>query len=264
MRMTAGPKNGDNATPSGDDTAASAACPLSVRQQNRNLVRFAVHMSLIYLAAPVVYVGNLDAVLLNKLGYTDKVANLPAAAYLWTTAPFLVLFTWYFCRVRMLKPVLVASYAVIAARRADRGRSALLQPHSNWLVAALVVRATLMGWCLGIVNVFEWEILARGVAEQRRGLALSLAFGFGPILAVLSSFGTQLVLDGRLGPISMGRLGFSLGFLHAVCRERVDHGGACDFGDALHRSRCPPWKSRGSRSFRAYSADWATFSRIAC
>ena len=90
----------ENMTPdaSSDETLVKADCPLSIRQQHRNLVRFAVHISLIYLAAPIVYVGNLDAILLNKLGYSDKVANLPASAYLWTSAPFLVLFTWYFVR----------------------------------------------------------------------------------------------------------------------------------------------------------------------
>ncbi|MCD4727559.1 MAG: MFS transporter [Pirellulales bacterium] len=190
----------------------SAVCPLSIRQQHWNLVRYAVHMSLIYFAAPVIYVGNLDAVLLNKLGYSDTVANLPFSAYWWTTAPFLVLFTWYFCQVRMLKPVLVASYAMSAAAGLIVVVS-LLQPPSYWLVASLVMHAMLMSWCLGIINVFEWEILARGVAEQRRGLALSLAFGFGPVMAVLSSLGTQLVLDGSLGPIHVGKLPFPWDFL---------------------------------------------------
>ena len=193
------------------DKTSVQTCPLSVRQQNWNLVRYAVHTSLLYLAAPVAYVGEVDAILLNKLGYCDKVANLPAAAFMWTTAPFLVLFTWYFCYVRMLKPVVVASYAVTAASGLIVVVS-LLQPHSNWLVVALIVHATLMGWCLGVAGLFEWEILARGVTEQRRGLALGLAFGFGPLMAVLSSLGTQLVLDGKLGPIDTGKLAFPWDF----------------------------------------------------
>lgn len=189
------------------EDSAKSTCPLSVRQQNRNLVRFAFHISLIYLAAPVVYVGNLDAVLLNRLGYSDKVANLPASAYMWTSAPFLVLFTWYFCHVRMLKPVLVASYAVMAGAGLI-AVAGLLHPDANWLVVALVAHAILTGWSAGVANLFEWEILARGVVEQRRGFALSLAFGFGPLMAVFSSLGTQLVLDGRLGPLVAGRLSF--------------------------------------------------------
>ena len=192
--------------------SADMACPLAVRHQNRNLVRFALHKSLIYLAAPVVYIGNLDAVLLNRLGHSDTVANLPASAYAWTTAPFLVLFTWYFCRVRMLKPVLVASYAVMAGGGLIAA-AGLLRPESRWLVAALAAHAILTGWAGGVVGVFEWEILARGVAEQRRGLALSLAFGVGPLMAVVSSLGTQLVLDGKLGPFVVGRFNFPRGYL---------------------------------------------------
>lgn len=197
---------------SGGETPATVVCPLSIRQQHRNLVRYAVHMSMIYLAAPAVYVGNLDAVLLNKLGYSDKVANLPAAAYLWSTAPLMVLFAWYFCYVRMLKPVLVASYAVSVIAGLIAVVS-LLQPTSDWLVATMVVRAMLLGCSLGICSIFEWEILARGVDEQRRGFALGLAFGVGPVLAVISSLGTQLVLDGKLGPLRTGTLDFPADFI---------------------------------------------------
>jgi hypothetical protein len=186
--------------------------PLSVRQQNWNLGRYAAHMGLLYLAAPVAYVGEIDAILLNKVGYSDKIANLPAGAFMWTSAPFAVLLTWYFCQVRMLKPVLVANY-LVAGLSGLIVVLALLLPPSNWLVMSLVVHAILVGWCCGLINVFEWEILARGVAENRRGLALALAFGLGPILAVFSSFGTQVLLDGNLGPIHVGKLAYPWDFI---------------------------------------------------
>lgn len=184
--------------------SSEAACPLPSRQQTINLLRYALHMSLIYLAAPVMYVGSLDAVLLDKLGYSNQYANLPAAAFMWTTAPFLVLFTWYFCRVRMLKPVLIGAYATMAGAGLIVV-AGLLQSEPKWILAALVAHAMLVGWANGVANTFEWEILSRGVAEHRRGLALGLAFGAGPILAVLSSLGTQLVLDGKLGPIAVAK-----------------------------------------------------------
>ncbi len=194
-----------------NEAPAKAACPLSARQQNRNLVLFGINKSLTYLAGPVMYIGYLDAVLINKLDYSNKIANLPSTAGACTTAPLLVLFTWYFCRVQMLKPVLVIAYAVMATSGLIAS-AGLLQPQSHWPVMALIVRAMLIGWCMGIVAVYEWEILARGVAEQRRGLALSFAYGFGPILAALSSLGAQLILDGKLGPISMGKLSFPWDF----------------------------------------------------
>ncbi len=193
------------------ENSAASDCPLSTSQQTANLVRWAAHVGLVYLAAPVAYVGEVDAILLNKLGYSDKVANLPTAAFFCMTAPFLVLFTWYFCQVRMLKTILVASYGVVAASGLLVA-AALLHPCSNWVVAALIAHAMLMGWCLGIIGLYEWEILARGVSERRRGLALGLAYGVGPVLAVLGSLATQLLLDGRIGPFSVGKLDYPWDF----------------------------------------------------
>lgn len=184
-----------------------SGCSLSDRQQHRNALRFGLHWSLMYLAAPVVFVGNLNAILLNKLGYSDTIANLPAVTFRWTTGIFLVLFTWYFCQVRLLKPILAIAYAISAAAGLIVILS-LLQPYSMWIVVALVVHSTLIGWFLGIAYVFEWEVLSRGVDEQRRGPALMLAFGVGPVLAVVSSIGMQLLLDGQIGPISVRIPGF--------------------------------------------------------
>ena len=59
-----------------------------------------------------------------------------------------------------------------------------------------------------VSSFFEWEVLVRGVAEQRRGLALGLSYGVGPILAVVSSLATQLLLDGKLGPIGIHKPAF--------------------------------------------------------
>lgn len=43
-----------------------------------------------------------------------------------------------------------------------------------------------------------WEAVGRGTDESRRGLTLSLAFGAGPILAVVGSFGQMALLGGDL------------------------------------------------------------------
>ena len=60
--------------PAGDD------CSLSAAQQTRNMVSFAGLWCLIYLAAPVSYVGVTHANFLHALGESDTVANLPQAA----------------------------------------------------------------------------------------------------------------------------------------------------------------------------------------
>ena len=194
-----------------EDSAAASDCPLSRRQQTRNLVLFGVNKSLTYLAGCVVYVGNVDAVLLKKLGYSDKIANLPLTALGWTMAPFMILITWYFCQVRLLKPMLVGAYLAIAGTGAAM-LVALLQPASGLVLAVDVARATVMGWCIGIIAFYEWEILIRGVTEKRRGLALSIAYGFGPGLAVLGSFVMQLVLDAKLGPLTISKIPYPWNF----------------------------------------------------
>src|SRR4051812_34466705 len=60
-----------NETRAGIDPAASdhpGDCPLSAREQTRNLVLYGINVTLVYLAAPVVYVGLMQAALLEKLG----------------------------------------------------------------------------------------------------------------------------------------------------------------------------------------------------
>ena len=53
-------------------------CRLPPGDQTRNLALFAANQALIYLGAPVMYVGILQAALLQKLGASPLVANLPA------------------------------------------------------------------------------------------------------------------------------------------------------------------------------------------
>lgn len=45
---------------------------------------------------------------------------------------------------------------------------------------------------------FLWEVMGRGSDESRRGLALGLAFGAGPMLAVLGSLGQTALLGGDI------------------------------------------------------------------
>jgi hypothetical protein len=192
-------------------SSATTDCPLPARAQTRNLILFSLNKSLIFLVGPLIYVGTVDAVLLKKLGFTDAVANLPLTAFFWTTAPFMVLCTWYFCQVRILKPILIGAYFIIAATGALT-LIAIVQNIAGLALAAIVVRAILMSWCTTVVSYYEWEILARGVSESRRGWALSLAYGFGPALAVLGSLVMQLALDGSVGPWTVAKAEFPWDF----------------------------------------------------
>jgi hypothetical protein len=175
-------------------------CPLSGSDQNRNVLIFSANACLEYLAAPVIYVGVLQAALCQGLGASDTVANLPSTAYL-ASVVLTILVAWYWPYVRVLKAVVVSSYA-LASIIGLPVVVLLLAPVPNELkIAALVVHSGTLGAAAGVLNAFEMEMLGRAVSESRRGRALSLAYGVGPLLALASSFLSQLVLNGHFRPL---------------------------------------------------------------
>jgi len=222
MSTDSGPKQ----VPPDKTPVVTSNCPLSNRDQTRNLVLFAANVSLIYLGAPVLYIGT-QAVLFNDELHTSKtLANLPSSVYFCMT-PLPIVVAWWFSAVRMLKPVLVATYLTSAGTGAlvvatlliptpDWTGHALtsmtawlptdLRPPPNWVIPAVLLQAAVLGCALGVVATYQWEVLGRGVAESRRGHALALAFGVGPILAFISSLGQQLILTGEMGPLKMEKI----------------------------------------------------------
>ena len=52
-------------------------CPLSRAQQTRNILLYASIIALVYLGAPVLYVGMTQASLLDRLGHSKSVSNVP-------------------------------------------------------------------------------------------------------------------------------------------------------------------------------------------
>ncbi len=178
--------------PAGTSPAPLPDCPLPTRQQTRNVLLYATNVALIYLASPVTYVGLVHGALLKRLQFSDAVSNLPAGVYLWTT-PLPVLVAWYFPRARQLKPLLIGSYLAVALVGAMTTVAVWLLDR-EWVLAALVAHAAVLGCALGVVATCQWEVLGRGVSETRRGQAFTLAFGAGPVLAVIASLVSQMVL----------------------------------------------------------------------
>src|SRR3954452_16465257 len=93
---------------------AEMACPLSDADQTRNLLIFAANWALIYLASPVTYVGVVQATLVDRLGFSNEVANRPASVYLWSML-LAVVVSWLFPQVGRLKPLLVTALLAAAA-----------------------------------------------------------------------------------------------------------------------------------------------------
>lgn len=169
-------------------------CPLSHRDQTRNLVLFGVNTALFYVAAPVLLVGILQGAVCNQLGASATVANLPSSAYL-VMGSMPVFVAALFPRVSLLKPVMVVCYALLALTGAGV-EMVLLAPLSNDVkIAAVVVEGALTGGALTVATMFLFEAIGRGVAPSRRGAALALGYGVGPFLALLSSLGAQVLRD---------------------------------------------------------------------
>jgi hypothetical protein len=149
---------------------------------------------LIYLTAPVSYVGLTHANLLHDLGSGDTVANLPHAAYQWMTAvPILV--AWFLPQARLLKPLLVGSLAAKAALTAVVAAAIWLRLPPSLVTGSVVLFAAVFGVANGVMLMTLWEVIRRGMSTARRGMTLGLSFGIGPIAACVGSLMQQMLLS---------------------------------------------------------------------
>jgi MFS family permease len=172
-------------------------CQVERRVQNRNALIYAAQVSLIYLAAPALYVGFVQAGLCKHLQTSDTIANLPSTVYLaMAWGPIVV--ASMFPQARLLKRTMTIAYALMAVMGLAVGAVLMASPSSNVIVSALVVHAAVLGIANGVAFILAWEALDRGVSKKLRGKALGLAFGWGPGFAVLGSLGAQLLLNGKL------------------------------------------------------------------
>lgn len=214
--------------------AISADFPLTSRDQTRNVILYGLAIGVYYLGAPVLYVGQLHAAVLNRMGADHFVANLPSAVYQWSI-PFPVLIAWLFPQPRLLKHLIIAAYLGIAAAGAALAAvmyaapvvdltavgavggplaTQFATPANVWLFrGAIIAHGAAIGLCNGVANTLLWELLNRGVSLERRGFAFSIAFGAGPILAVIGSQLTQGVLSKKPGILSALRLDYPWSFV---------------------------------------------------
>ena len=168
---------------------------LDEADQFRNLILFAACTGLQYLAAPVLYVGITQSGLLEKLNASTQVSNLPSTFFFAFTAMPAVL-AWLFPRVRQLKPMLAVCYGANALVMLLVA-IALASDLPNWIMILLIViQGAIIGATIPTAIALLWEIVGRGAEESKRGLALGLAFGGGPVLAVIGSLVQTALLGG--------------------------------------------------------------------
>ncbi len=195
--------------------------------QTRNVLLYGFINGVYYLGAPVLYVGLLQVALLYRMGSSAFTANLPLSLYQ-AVMPFAVLAAWAFPQPRLLKRMLIAAYAAIGMAGAivavvlastpdtweapgmslptatvtllgmsgGAGATAALRPTgATVIIWVVILHAVAVGMANSVANALLWEALNRGASVSRRGQAFSLAFGFGPILAFIGSFLSQLIVN---------------------------------------------------------------------
>ncbi len=179
------------------ESEAAVEVHLDPALQDRNARIYASLISLIYLAAPVLYVGFVQAALCKRLEQSDTIANLPSTVYL-AMAWFPVFIAWLVPQARFLKRTISIAYAVTAVMGLVVATVLIAQAPAQVIIAAMVAHAGILGCANGTASTFNWEALGRGVSEKRRGKALAWAFGWGPGFAVIGSLGAQFILEGDI------------------------------------------------------------------
>lgn len=184
---------------------------LPERDQKRNMLLFAACMGLNYLAAPISYVGIVQAALCERLGATPTEANLPASAYMgFTIMPLFV--AWYRPKVSQLKSTLVWCFLLEAVVTLAMPIALISAVPARIKIAMVILHAAVFGATNPTAVALCWEVLGRGVHPQRRGWALSLAFGAGPFLAVVGSLVSQLLLSGSFWKFAITPIEFPWNF----------------------------------------------------
>lgn len=177
------------------DAGSAPAVLLPAATQTRNLLLFAGCIGMVYLAAPVLYVGGTHASLLDQLEASSALANAPEVLYLlFLFAPLVV--TSFFRHPGWLKPLLVTAYLWVASGTAVVVVAIATGCSPRILSAVVLAQAIITGLALSTANALVWEALGRGVAETRRGMTLAIAYGIGPILAAIGALGSQVILTG--------------------------------------------------------------------
>jgi MFS family permease len=160
----------------------------------------------------VMYVGITQASLCNKLGADARVSNLPATFYFAMTAmPALIV--WLFPHVRHLKWTICLCYAAVAASMLFVAFALTTDIPNTAKIGLVILQGAISGAAGPTAIALLWEVIGRGTDESRRGQALGLAFGFGPILAVIGSLGQVYMLGGDLFGWKFDGLGYPNGFV---------------------------------------------------
>ena len=141
-------------------------CPLPVADQNWNIWCYAAYWAVYYLASPVTYIGSAHANLLEELGNSKTVCNLPSAWYMWCTIVPVVT-AWLLPQPRLLKPLAILSVAVMAAATLSVALVLWLSKSTALITNVVILHGVFFGAANGIAFTSLWDFLRRGVSTSR-------------------------------------------------------------------------------------------------
>ncbi len=187
-------------------------CPLTWPQQRRNLLLYAVCKSCTYLAAPVMYVGISQASLCDRLGADTRTANLPGSLFFaMCTAPALI--AWLSPRASVVQRNLSWCFGASALIVGITAALLALRVSPGIILAMVIAQGGVLGVSSATAECLLWEVIGRGSSTSVRGTALGLAFGFGPMLAVVGSLCQAAIFGGDFFGHSFVGLSYPLNFV---------------------------------------------------
>jgi hypothetical protein len=179
----------------------------------------------IYLAAPVLYVGVIQAALCDKLGASATIANLPASTYMLGGVAPLIL-SWLIPH-RMERSMVVWANLATASFTFAVFVSLVLPLPASVRITAVVLQGLLQGLSASTSLVFMLQCLRRGTTEEGLARTLQRTFSLTPFFAVTGSLGAQFILNPGLPGLAFPH-DFALIYLLAV---------PCSLGIALSARR---------------------------
>lgn len=203
----------------------NSSVPITAEAEHHNGWVFTICYIFIFFAAPVLYVGVIQAALCDKLGASKTLSNLPASTYmLGQIAP--VLFSW-------LVPFRLERSMVVWANLATASFSTLvflslaLPMPASVRIGAVVLQGLLQGLSSSTSFVFMQQCLRRGTTAEGLAKTLQRTFSVTPFVAVAGSLSAQYILNPGL-PWFRYPHDFALIYLMAI---------PCSLGIALNARR---------------------------
>ncbi len=164
---------------------------------------FAVTYVLLLLAAPVTYIGILQAAICNRLGAGAFLSNLPASGFLLGAAvPLIIAWT---VPSRQDKAMATGAYLASAVSIALVAVTLGFEAPRSVILSAILLQGLAQGVSANIALVYTYQCLGRGTSEVGRARAVRLGLTLGPIAAVVGSLATQVAISQRFSSLTFPR-----------------------------------------------------------